>query len=127
MDTAVRLARDSKYGFRIVTLDGDIVTPQGAITGGSKKSDATNVFAHERTLKDITAQTENLKSSIESAQTERDGLAVRNEELTKRVREFTEDIHEYELAAAALAAEQTAIRGELNTLTEARSADEQKR
>ncbi len=125
MDTAVRLARDSKYGFRIVTLDGDIVTPQGAITGGSKKSDATNVFAHERTLKDITAQTENLKSSIESAQTERDGLAVRNEELTKRVREFTEDIHEYELAAAALAAEQTAIRGELNTLTEARSADEQ--
>ncbi|MDR3318942.1 MAG: chromosome segregation protein SMC, partial [Clostridiales bacterium] len=39
MDTAIYVARESKYAFRIVTLDGDIISPQGSITGGSKKSE----------------------------------------------------------------------------------------
>ncbi|MCH5165138.1 MAG: chromosome segregation protein SMC [Clostridiales bacterium] len=124
MDTAVALARDSKYAFRIVTLDGDIVTPQGAITGGSKKSDATNVFAHERTLKEITAQVDVLKANIEKGQAERDELVRRSDELVKRVRELTEDIREYELAIASRTAELAAMRGEMNVLTDSKAADE---
>lgn len=123
MDTAVALARDSKYGFRIVTLDGDIVTPQGAITGGSKKSDASNVFSHERTLKDIIAQSDALKARIEGLQSERDTLTSKNESLIKRVRELTEDIHDYDLAEAAKTAQSNALRDELEMLTESLTAD----
>ena len=120
MDTAVSLARDSKYGFRIVTLDGDIVTPQGSITGGSKKSDASNLFAHERTLKEITAKISELKAQIDKNQAERDGLALKSEELNKRLREYSEDIHEYELAEASKTAEYNALKSELNTLENSR-------
>lgn len=123
MDTAVSLARDSKYGFRIVTLDGDIVTPQGAITGGSKKTDTSNVFAHERTLKEIVADTDALKSRIDGMYSERDELTVKNETLIKRVRELTEDIHEYDLAEAAKTAECNAMKSELDSLTENLTAD----
>lgn len=118
MDTAVSLARDSKYGFRIVTLDGDIVTPQGAITGGSKKSDASNVFSHERTLKDIIVQLDALKSSIDGLQLERDGLAQNNETLTKRTRELTQDIHEYELTITAKTAKINALNSEIEALSQ---------
>ncbi len=35
MDTAIILARQNSYSFKIVTLDGDIISPAGSITGGS--------------------------------------------------------------------------------------------
>ncbi|MBD5131629.1 MAG: chromosome segregation protein SMC [Clostridiales bacterium] len=124
MDTAVELARDSKYGFRIVTLDGDIVTTQGAITGGSKKSDVTNVFSYERNIKDITAQIDALKTKIETDQAERDALVKDNETLTRRVRELLEDIHEYELAITAKTAELSALENQLNSLKESKAEDE---
>ena len=123
MDTAVSLAKDAKYGFRIVTLDGDIVTPQGAITGGSKKSDASNVFSHERALKEVVSQAESLKTRIDELQAERDGLAARNDELIKLIREYAEDIHEYDLAEAALSAESNALNSELDSLNESMTAD----
>ncbi len=124
MDTAISLARDSKYGFRIVTLDGDIVTPQGAITGGSKRSDASNVFSHERSLKELATQIDTLKAQIDTLQTERDRLTRLNESLSKRIRELTEDIHDYELADAAKTAENTALIGELNSYVENKAQDE---
>ncbi len=123
IDTAVSLARDSKYGFRIVTLDGDIVTPQGAITGGSKKSDATNVFSHERTLKELIGQIDALQKSIDGMQSERNELTSRNEALAKRIRELTQDIHDYDLAEAAKTAENAALRAELAAASESKIAD----
>ncbi|MDE7463498.1 MAG: chromosome segregation protein SMC, partial [Clostridiales bacterium] len=65
MDTAIALAKDSSYGFKLVTLDGDVVFPHGSITGGSKKSDVPSVFSHERELKDITAKVDELKGRVD--------------------------------------------------------------
>ena len=33
LQVAVDLAKNSGYAFRIVTLDGDVVNPQGSLTG----------------------------------------------------------------------------------------------
>ena len=52
---AVELAKNTHYAFRIVTLDGDIINPQGSITGGSRKNDIANIFSHERELKQLGA------------------------------------------------------------------------
>ena len=34
MDTAIKLAKNNGYSFRIITLEGDLINPSGAITGG---------------------------------------------------------------------------------------------
>lgn len=49
--TAVNMAKQSNYSFRIVTLEGDIISPQGSITGGSKKSNVTNLLSRENNIK----------------------------------------------------------------------------
>src|SRR5699024_9703257 len=36
MDTAIQMAKQNSYSFRIVTLEGDIISNTGSITGGSK-------------------------------------------------------------------------------------------
>ena len=35
MDNAISLAKANDYSFRIVTLEGDVINPSGAISGGS--------------------------------------------------------------------------------------------
>ncbi len=51
--TAVNMAKDSGYAYRIVTLDGDVVNPQGSLTGGSKKAESSNLIGREREIETL--------------------------------------------------------------------------
>ena len=66
MDTAVKLANDSKFGFKIVTLDGDVINPAGSITGGSKKTALNNLLSRDREIQDILAEIDKAQNSIAS-------------------------------------------------------------
>ena len=57
IDTAIRISKTYPYTYKSVTLDGDIIIPQGAITGGSAKPDTANILAKDR---EINAIKENL-------------------------------------------------------------------
>lgn len=116
MDTAIGLARDSKYAFRIVTLDGDMVMPQGSYTGGSKKSDAPSVFSHERDLNEAAAKADKLKTDIDALKSEHDALSAMLEKDVKRQKEVGEDIHEYDLVRASKTTECQKLGDELNGL-----------
>ena len=52
LDSAIALARQASYAFKIVTLDGSIIEPRGSITGGSKNA-VTNTLWHTNNLKQI--------------------------------------------------------------------------
>lgn len=53
LTTAVELAKASGYAFRVVTLDGDVVNPQGSLTGGSKKAESSNLMGREREIETL--------------------------------------------------------------------------
>ncbi|MBE7073854.1 MAG: chromosome segregation protein SMC [Clostridiales bacterium] len=53
IDIAIALAKETRYAFRIVTLDGEIVTPQGSLTGGSKKAESSNIMGREREIETL--------------------------------------------------------------------------
>ena len=124
MDTAVKLARDSDYAFRIVTLDGEMLVPAGSITGGSKKSDVGSVFSHERELKEITARCDELKSALDAMQTEQAELDVNNKKYTVRLKELTEDIQNYVLAENSANIEYKNLTVEITELETAVKNDE---
>ncbi len=58
--TAVDLARDNRFSFRIVTLEGDVVSTQGSLTGGSKKNEAVNLISRQREIETLAEEIENL-------------------------------------------------------------------
>ena len=64
MYTAVEMARETRYTFKIVTLNGDVVNPQGSMSGGSKKADAVNLINREREIKTLAEEIEKLKLSV---------------------------------------------------------------
>jgi len=59
--TAVALAQTNRYSFKIVTLDGDVVSTQGSLTGGSKKQEVTNLISREREIETLADEIEKLE------------------------------------------------------------------
>ena len=53
MDCALNIAKISNYSYRIVTLDGEVVNPGGALTGGSIKGKNANVLGRKREIEDL--------------------------------------------------------------------------
>ncbi len=53
-ETATRIVNKyhNKAGFRIVTLDGDLFNTQGAITGGSRRSDSLGLLSSDRRIEE---------------------------------------------------------------------------
>ena len=73
MDTAIILARQNSYSFRVVTLKGDVINPSGAISGGSVANKSTNILgraaqieALEKELKETIKKLEKIKSEKEA-------------------------------------------------------------
>ncbi|MEG1499712.1 MAG: chromosome segregation protein SMC [Clostridia bacterium] len=64
LDTAILLAKKSGFSFKIVTLDGDIVNPQGSLTGGSKKSEVANLISRDREIAMLGEEVEKFKALI---------------------------------------------------------------
>jgi len=51
LDNATTLAKQSGFAFRIVTLEGDVISPQGSMSGGSKKSNDSSLLSKENEIK----------------------------------------------------------------------------
>ena len=56
IDDAVSLAKSSGFSFRIVTLDGDLINPQGSMSGGSKKAITSNILMRDNEIEALSKQ-----------------------------------------------------------------------
>ena len=67
LDNATALAIKSYYAFRLVTLDGDVISPQGSMSGGSKKSKDGSLLGKENEInnlkQNIQARTQELRTN----------------------------------------------------------------
>lgn len=55
LDQAIALARKAGHTFKIVTAAGDVLSPGGAMTGGSRKDSDNGLFARKRALQELVA------------------------------------------------------------------------
>ena len=53
MDTAINLAKQNSYSFRIVTLKGDVINPSGAIQGGSVQTKTVNILGRSKEIEEL--------------------------------------------------------------------------
>lgn len=101
MDTAVALAKGTGYAFKIVTLDGDIITPSGAITGGSKKSNASNLLSGENELRAYEKKINATKTELEEVLRLKSTAALEAEQFSHKIKELTEELNAKKIEIAA--------------------------
>ncbi len=99
--TGIRIARAARYGFRIVTLDGDIINPAGSITGGSKKADVANVFAYDRELREMEEQLTGVSEKISSYEKEIERITAEQNSLTLDMKKRSTEAHDLDVSIAA--------------------------
>lgn len=64
MDNALAIAKNTGYKFKIVTLDGEVVNPGGALTGGSIYSKSVNIIGRKREIEELKINVENTNKEI---------------------------------------------------------------
>jgi len=64
VDNAVKIARKFDYGIRMVTLEGELLVPGGAISGGAFKNNS-NLLGRRRELDELEKKTKRLLSEID--------------------------------------------------------------
>ena len=67
LDRALALWRETRTEKTIVTLDGEVIDPQGVVTGGSRESALAGVLEQKREIRELEAVMERLDADVEAA------------------------------------------------------------
>ena len=87
VDNALKINRKYDFGLRIVTLEGELLVPGGAISGGAFKNNSNLLSRRremdelEKQVKDYSKESEETKALIEETIKKRNGLRVSIEEI----------------------------------------------
>ena len=71
MDTAIKVAKQNGYTFRIVTKEGDLINPSGAITGGSVAKKTVNILGRGKEIEKLEKEIKDLKQKIEKLENDK--------------------------------------------------------
>lgn len=97
IDDAIRVSRKYHNALRIVTLEGDLVNPGGAMSGGAFKN-SSNLLSRRREIEDIET---NIAQHEKKQQTMEEKIAQLRQEKEERQQKFAknqEHLHELGLA-----------------------------
>ena len=100
IDTAIILARQNSYGFRIVTLKGDIINPSGAISGGSIAQKTSSIIGRTSQIKELEKEIEKLKQEIEKVSKEKDEYKESIEDLLEEITSIEQSSQEIQIEYA---------------------------
>ena len=69
IDNAVKIAKKFDYGVRMVTIEGELLVPGGAISGGAFKNNS-NLLSRRREIEELTKKVKNLLEENERLENE---------------------------------------------------------
>ena len=100
MDNAIPIARKNSYGFRIVTLEGDILNPSGAISGGSVSKKTVNILGRSREIADLKKEISSLEKKIAKLKDEKKEFENKNKETIEELSKLETELQEFEIVYA---------------------------
>lgn len=90
---ATAMAKKHRYSFKIVTLEGDIISPSGSYTGGSSKVNNDNLLTRDKAIQDCKQKLDEANKKIREKQNEIVYVQSELDEVTERVEELKEELH----------------------------------
>ena len=91
VDNAVKIARKYDYGIRMVTLEGELLVPGGAISGGAFKNNS-NLLGRRREVDELEKRVKQLLASVDAINREIDDTKTHRNKLRMELEELKTDI-----------------------------------
>ena len=79
LENATRIADKYRFAFKMVTLDGDVFTTQGAMTGGSRRTDTVGLLSSDRKIEDNAQELKNKREEMDAIKAQKAELEVKRD------------------------------------------------
>ncbi len=93
IDHAIALARKFQYSLRIVTLEGESLSPGGSMTGGAFKN-TSNLLGRKREIEDLQKETDKLAGVLQSHKEQLSSIQTAREKLKDGLRKVQEGLRQ---------------------------------
>ena len=113
IDHAVALARKYHYSLRIVTLEGESLSPGGSMTGGAFKN-SSNLLGRRREMEELTAQVEKRKAGLERLRRSIDECRAKRNAIRETIVALSAQLQEKYLEQNTAAMEKREIENQKN-------------
>ena len=100
--SANEISKKYPHAFRIVTLDGDIISTSGSMTGGSRKEGSGSLLANERKIEETAAAIAAAQKESEKLSAERNALEEKKKKAAAELETMRESYQEARSKIAAL-------------------------
>lgn len=100
MDNAIAIARKNSYGFRIVTLQGDVLNPSGAISGGSVSTKTVNILGRSREIEELKKTIVELEKKVEKLKKDKSEYESSIEDLLEEIEGLENELKDIEIVYA---------------------------
>jgi len=100
MDNALAIAKRCNFAYRIATLDGGIISPQGSMTGGSKKSQVTNLLGRQTEIDNSIKLIEKLSQEKQTKTNEYTSLVEKLKDINEDIKTTSENLHNLDIEIA---------------------------
>ena len=100
METAIKVAKQNSYSFRIVTLEGDVINPSGAITGGSVAKKTVNILGRGKEIEKLEQEIKDLKAKIQKIEKEKQEYENSIEDTLEQLNSFEKELQEIDITYA---------------------------
>ncbi len=100
METAIKVAKQNSYTFKIVTLEGDIINPSGAITGGSVTKKTANILGRGKEIEKLEKEIKTLEEKISALYKEKQEYENSNEDILEQAVSLEKQIQEIDITYA---------------------------
>ena len=100
MENAIKLAKQNNYSFRIITIEGDLINPSGAITGGSVLKKTVNILGRGREIESLEKELKKIKQKIEKLEVEKEEYISSQEDIIEEVASLEKQLQEIDITYA---------------------------
>ncbi|MBP3569421.1 MAG: chromosome segregation protein SMC, partial [Lachnospiraceae bacterium] len=124
MDNATALAKKYNYTLRIVTLEGEQLSPGGSISGGAYKNNS-NLLGRRREMEELEKKIEDCRKKVEEYTKKRDSIRVEREKIAKDIASERDGLQELYLEQNTTRMNLSAAEEQLSKLKESYKLIEQ--
>ena len=100
MQNAINLARENNYSFRIITTEGDVINPSGAITGGSVSKKTINILGRSREIEALEKELKKIKEKIQKSEKDKEEYMNSSEDIIEEVQALEKQLQEIDITYA---------------------------
>lgn len=113
---AVALGKKYKFNIRMVTLDGELITPGGALTGGSYSRNTKGLLARKRLISQLIEKVQLAKEELVKLKEDLETIEINQVDIFQNISKLKDQLYNLSLEISQTQGQKEQIQREINRL-----------